>query len=138
MSVFFIIIITIYWAAIWGVNVNFSDFTSPEYVPMFEWTFPSLSGMLALGLFIHNAIITITKNHEHPEKNVSCILSIFSSTVMTNIITIFLFHITITYYNFFNRHFAFLPPFQWLSQRIFLSAYSTTLHFPYQNGVSRT
>ena len=68
---FFIIAIVIYWATIWGANANFYDKTSPEYVPMFESTFPSLSGMLALGLFIHNAIVTITKNHERPEKNVS-------------------------------------------------------------------
>ena len=38
---------------------------------MFESTFPSLSGMLALGLFIHNALVTIVKNHDRPERNVS-------------------------------------------------------------------
>jgi len=94
VSVFFIIIITIYWAAIWGVNVNFSDFTSPEYVPMFEWTFPSLSGMLALGLFIHNAIITITKNHEHPEKNTFCVFAAFSMVITTYLFIGVLYYIT--------------------------------------------
>lgn len=73
ISVFFIIGLVIYWASVWGVNVDFSDVKAPEYVPMFKSTFPSLSGLLALGLFIHNAIVTITSNHEHPEKNVSSI-----------------------------------------------------------------
>ena len=68
---FFIISIVIYWSSIWGINVNLNDVSSPYFVPMYESTFPSLSGMLALGLFIHNAIVTITSNHEKPEKNVS-------------------------------------------------------------------
>ena len=71
VSVFFIISIVIYWSSIWGINVNLNDVSSPYFVPMYESTFPSLSGMLALGLFIHNAIVTITSNHEKPEKNVS-------------------------------------------------------------------
>ena len=67
----FLIGVVIYYASIWGINVNFDDVTSPEYVPMFKSTFCSLSGMLALGLFIHNAIITIVSNNRYPENNVS-------------------------------------------------------------------
>ena len=33
-------------------------------------SFPSLTGILALGLFIHNAIITIMTNNKHQENNV--------------------------------------------------------------------
>ena len=82
VAVFFIISIVIYWAAIWGPNVNFYNTESPEYVPMFEQTFPSLSGMLALGLFIHNAIVTITKNHERPERNVSKLIKLFYNVII--------------------------------------------------------
>ena len=78
VSVFFIIGLVMYWASIWGVNVDLNDAESPEYVPMFESNFPSLSGMLALGLFIHNAIITITSNHAKPEKNVSDLFKFFN------------------------------------------------------------
>ena len=55
----------------WGLHVDFSNPESDEYVPMFKGTFPSLSGMMALGLFIHNAIITIMKNNRYQENNVS-------------------------------------------------------------------
>ena len=76
----FLIGVVIYYASEWGINVNFDDVTSPEYVPMFKSTFCSLSGMLALGLFIHNAIITIVSNNRYPENNVSykCFSGLFS------------------------------------------------------------
>ena len=74
---FFVIGITIYWANIWGLHVNFDDNKDDEYVPMAETTFPSLSGMLALGLFIHNAIVTIIKNHARPERNVSLLIMLY-------------------------------------------------------------
>lgn len=38
---------------------------------MYRNSFCSLSGMLALGLFIHNAIITIVANNKYQENNVS-------------------------------------------------------------------
>jgi sodium-coupled neutral amino acid transporter 9 len=67
----FLIGVVCYYASVWGINVNFDDVASPEYVPMYKSTFCSLSGMLALGLFIHNAIITIVSNNRYPENNVS-------------------------------------------------------------------
>ena len=57
--------------------MNFDDNKDDEYVPMAETTFPSLSGMLALGLFIHNAIVTIIKNHARPERNVSLLIMLY-------------------------------------------------------------
>ena len=74
LNVFFLIGVVIFLGASWGFNVDFSAVESPMYVPMYANTFPSLSGMMALGLFIHNAIITIMKNNRHQENNVSFIL----------------------------------------------------------------
>jgi hypothetical protein len=71
VTVIFLIGVVIYYASVWGININLDDATSPEYVPMYKSTFCSLSGMLALGLFIHNAIITIVSNNRYPENNVS-------------------------------------------------------------------
>jgi len=50
--------------------------------------------MLALGLFIHNAIITIVSNNKHPENNVKEIkiflcwngANLFSSWIFSNVI----------------------------------------------------
>ena len=44
---------------------------------MYKDSFPSLSGMMALGLFIHNAIITIMKNNKYQENNVSSLYETF-------------------------------------------------------------
>ena len=74
----------------WGINAEFSDETSEQYIPLARYckptqiivstflktfyisrsSFPSLTGILALGLFIHNAIITIMTNNKHQENNV--------------------------------------------------------------------
>jgi sodium-coupled neutral amino acid transporter 9 len=70
VTVVFLIGVVTYYASVWGINVNFEEVSSPEYVPMYKGTFCSLSGMLALGLFIHNAIITIVSNNRYPENNV--------------------------------------------------------------------
>ena len=75
LNVFFLIGVVIYLGSSWGFNVDFNDTTSDIYVPMFKSSFPSLSGMMALGLFIHNAVITIMKNNRHQENNVSINLS---------------------------------------------------------------
>ena len=71
VSVAFILTMICYWSYTWGINADFTDRTSDQFVPLFRTSFPSLSGMLALGLFIHNAIITLCKNNKHPEHNVS-------------------------------------------------------------------
>ena len=76
MTVIFLIGVVIYYASVWGININLDDVTSPEYVPMYKSTFCSLSGMLALGLFIHNAIITIVSNNRYPENIVSYLFSL--------------------------------------------------------------
>ncbi|KAK6030043.1 transmembrane amino acid transporter protein, partial [Ostertagia ostertagi] len=54
-----------------GINMNFSDVTSPNYVNNFNRNFPALTGMLTMSYFIHNAIITMLRNQRNPENNVS-------------------------------------------------------------------
>lgn len=55
----------------WGVNVEFYNSVDPLYTSNFSTSFPVLTGMLALALFIHNIIISIMRNNKHPEKNVN-------------------------------------------------------------------
>jgi hypothetical protein len=69
--VFFLLGVVSYYSYMWGINVNFNDMSKSNYIPMYRSTFCSLSGMLALGLFIHNAIITIVANNKYQENNVS-------------------------------------------------------------------
>ena len=71
LNVFFLIGVVFFLGASWGVNANFIDVDSDFYIPLYKNSFPSLSGMMALGLFIHNAVITIMKNNRHQENNVS-------------------------------------------------------------------
>ena len=70
LNVFFLIGVVMFLGGSWGLHVDFQDPTSFEYVALFKSSFPSLSGMMALGLFIHNAIITIMKNNRYQENNV--------------------------------------------------------------------
>jgi len=69
VSIFFILTSVLYRCYEWGLHAEFKDDTSPEYIPLFRSSFPSLTGILALGLFIHNAIITIMSNNKHQENN---------------------------------------------------------------------
>lgn len=69
VSILFILSSVLYRCYEWGVHASFEDPSDPEYVPLFMPSFPSLTGILALGLFIHNAIITIMTNNRNQEKN---------------------------------------------------------------------
>lgn len=69
VSIMFILTSVLYRSYTWGFNANFSDPFSEDYIPMIRSSFPSLTGILALGLFIHNAIITIMGNNKYPENN---------------------------------------------------------------------
>ena len=71
LNVLFLTGVVMFLGGSWGLHVDFTNPDSDEYVPMFKSSFPSLSGMMALGLFIHNAIITIMKNNRNQENNVS-------------------------------------------------------------------
>ena len=68
ISVFYITILTITKASIWGVNWS-SDEHSIHHVQLWNVHFPSLMGMLCLAFFIHSAVITLLKNNEKQENN---------------------------------------------------------------------
>ncbi|XP_047104267.1 sodium-coupled neutral amino acid transporter 9-like isoform X1 [Schistocerca piceifrons] len=69
LSIMYLLIFVFVKASKWGINVQLSDSESPSYVPPFSSSFPALSGMLALSLFIHNIIISIMRNNKHQENN---------------------------------------------------------------------
>ena len=77
INVFFLIGLVIFLGASWGINADFEHEDSVVFTPMYKDSFPSLSGMMALGLFIHNAIITIMKNNKYQENNVSSLYETF-------------------------------------------------------------
>ena len=70
INIFFLIGVVFYFATKWGINATVDDINSDQYIPMFKNSFPTLSGMMALGLFIHNAILTILKKNQRQENNV--------------------------------------------------------------------
>jgi len=68
VSVLYIVIFVSYKAYSWGFHVNFTT-PGEDYTPQFHWTFTSLTGILCLALYIHNAVISITRNQKNPENN---------------------------------------------------------------------
>ena len=71
LSVFYIVSFVMTKAGQWGWNVEFEDASSPLYIPFVRPSFPALSGMLSLALFLHNCVVAIMKNNRHPENNVN-------------------------------------------------------------------
>ncbi|KAL0277841.1 UNVERIFIED_CONTAM: hypothetical protein PYX00_004982 [Menopon gallinae] len=69
LSVMYLLSFVLIKAVSWGIHVDFFDKSSPIYVPKISMTYPALTGMLALALFIHNIIVTIMRNNKHQEKN---------------------------------------------------------------------
>ncbi|KAI6229400.1 hypothetical protein M3Y95_00527200 [Aphelenchoides besseyi] len=69
ISVLYLIGFTISKACECGFNVDFVNPHSINYVKLFNWNFPALTGTLALSFFIHNAVLTILRNQKHPENN---------------------------------------------------------------------
>ncbi|XP_034232968.1 sodium-coupled neutral amino acid transporter 9 homolog isoform X2 [Thrips palmi] len=69
LSVLYLLIFILVKSSAWGVNLNMTDVMSEHYSPLFIWSFPATSGMLALSYFIHNIIISIMKNNRHQENN---------------------------------------------------------------------
>ena len=72
VSVFYIVAFVCTKASQWGLHVEFTDTSSPYYIPLMRSNFPALSGMLALALYLHNCVVSIMKNNRHQENNVSC------------------------------------------------------------------
>ena len=71
VSVFYIVAFVCTKASQWGLHVEFTDTSSPYYIPLMRSNFPALSGMLALALYLHNCVVSIMKNNRHQENNAS-------------------------------------------------------------------
>jgi sodium-coupled neutral amino acid transporter 9 len=71
LSVMYTLLFVIIKSASFGINVDFVNVTNIHFTPLFQATFPALSGMAALSFFIHNIIITIMRNNRKQENNVS-------------------------------------------------------------------
>nr|XP_054764312.1 sodium-coupled neutral amino acid transporter 9 homolog isoform X2 [Lytechinus pictus] len=69
LSVAFLLVYICVTASHWKINVNFDSSDHQNYVELFSWNFPALSGMLALGFFIHNCVSSILRNQSRPENN---------------------------------------------------------------------
>ncbi|XP_050711624.1 sodium-coupled neutral amino acid transporter 9-like [Eriocheir sinensis] len=70
ISVMVMYLFVISKAAVWGININFSDTADPLYVPLFKNSFMCLTGTLSLAYFIHNCVVTIMQGNRHQENNV--------------------------------------------------------------------
>ena len=62
--------IVMYFAFSWGLNVDFSDPDATLYMPMFRLKLYRLTGVLSMGLFLHNAVITIVCKTRNQKNNV--------------------------------------------------------------------
>ncbi|XP_025110974.1 sodium-coupled neutral amino acid transporter 9-like isoform X2 [Pomacea canaliculata] len=51
-----------------GTSTQYRD-DDPDYVPMFKWTFPALTGISALAYFIQNSVLAITRNQRNPQNS---------------------------------------------------------------------
>ena len=65
--------IVMYFAFSWGLNVDFSDPDATLYMPMFRLKLYRLTGVLSMGLFLHNAVITIVCKTRNQKNNVRVI-----------------------------------------------------------------
>ena len=65
----YLLIFILVKSSAWGVNLDTNNVLSEHYSPLFSFSFPATSGMLALSYFIHNIIISIMKNNRYQENN---------------------------------------------------------------------
>ena len=63
--------IVLYFAFTWGINADFSNPKAELYIPMFRIKSYRLTGVLSMGLFLHNAVITIVSKTRNQQNNVS-------------------------------------------------------------------
>ena len=71
ISLMYLLVMVVVKAISWGPHIDFNDTSSPHYTPLFQSSFPALSGTLALSFFIHNIIISLMKNNRNQGHNVS-------------------------------------------------------------------
>jgi len=69
VSVLYLSVFILVKSADFGVNITFTDQTSPSFAPLYKDSFPALAGMLSMAFFIHNCLITIMKNNRYQCNN---------------------------------------------------------------------
>ena len=74
-NVVFLLGVVWYYAFQWGININIWDASLPIYTPLALPTVYCLTGILAMGFFLHNAVITIVKDNKVQKNNVSKLLT---------------------------------------------------------------
>ncbi|XP_065347809.1 neutral amino acid transporter 9-like isoform X1 [Cloeon dipterum] len=94
LSVFYLLGFIATKGAQWGINADIHTPTSPSFTPIFEQSFPALSGLLALSFFIHNIVITVMKNNRNPENNGRDLSIAYGLVTMTYILIGFVFYVT--------------------------------------------
>ncbi|XP_059483477.1 neutral amino acid transporter 9-like isoform X2 [Neocloeon triangulifer] len=94
LSVFYLLIFIGIKGFQWGINADIHDSNSPSFTPIFESSFPALSGLLALSFFIHNIVITVMKNNQNQENNGRDLSIAYVLVTMTYIIIGFVFYVT--------------------------------------------
>uniref|UniRef100_A0A915P5Y4 Amino acid transporter transmembrane domain-containing protein n=1 Tax=Meloidogyne floridensis TaxID=298350 RepID=A0A915P5Y4_9BILA len=106
ISVVYLICFTLIKSAECGLNLDFTNHLSKNYIQLFNWKFPALTGTLALAYFIHNAILTILRNQKHPENNArDLLIGYFLSAGCYIIISLFFFTTFPTYRNCISDNF---------------------------------
>lgn len=70
ISIAYLIFFVTYKSFKWGIHLTFQLPSLPSFSSNFLWTFPTLSGILSLAYFIHNAILVILSHQKHPENNI--------------------------------------------------------------------
>ncbi|XP_043601506.1 sodium-coupled neutral amino acid transporter 9 homolog isoform X1 [Bombus pyrosoma] len=66
MSIIYLITFVLIKSYSWGINMNEIEWNTSWTL---KFSFPALSGMLALSFFIHNIIITVMQNNHDQSKN---------------------------------------------------------------------
>ena len=65
-----LVIIVLFFAFSWGLNLDFYDTDAEFYMPLVQPRFFRLTGVLSMGLFLHNAVITLVSATKDQKNNV--------------------------------------------------------------------
>lgn len=89
-SILYLIIFVLVKSVSWGVNMEQTDWETSWTL---KFSFPALSGMLAMSFFIHNIIITIMQNNCDQSKNGRDLSFAYFLVMLTYIIVGVVFYI---------------------------------------------
>lgn len=70
VSVLYLVIYLLYKSFAWGLHVDFSDSQSKHYMPLIGLKLPSLTGILCVSYYLHNAVISMLRYNKNQENNV--------------------------------------------------------------------